>query len=53
MNYSVILGTNIYTPNFNKKFEEEKEEKKQEGQINIVLDKKEPEKSAKKKKGFC
>ena len=47
------IGNKYLYPKFQQKFEEEKEEKKQEGQINIVLDKKEPEKSAKKKKGFC
>jgi len=47
------VGNKYLDPNFQQKLEEEKEEKKQEGQTNIVLDKKEAEKPAKKKKGFC
>ena len=47
------VGNKYLDPNFQQKLEEEKEEKNQEGQTNIVLDKKEAEKPAKKKKGFC
>jgi len=47
------VGNKYLDPNFQQKLEEEKEEKKQEGQTNIVLDKKEAEKPQKKKKGFC
>jgi Ras-related protein Rab-22 len=47
------VGNKYLDPNFQQKLEDEKEEKNQEGQTNIVLDKKEAEKPAKKKKGFC
>ena len=49
------VGNKYLDPNFQQKLEEEKEEKTQEGQANIVLDKKEAaEKPQKKKKGgFC
>ena len=47
------VGNKYLDPNFQQKLEEEKEEKNQEGQTNIVLDKKEAEKTKKKKKGFC
>ena len=47
------VGNKYLDPTFQQKLEDEKEEKNQEGQTNIVLDKKEAEKPAKKKKGFC
>jgi len=48
------VGNKYLDPNFQQKLEEENEEKVQEGQTNIVLDKKEVgQKTQKKKKGFC
>ena len=47
------VGNKYLDPTFQQKLEDEKEENNQEGQGNIVLDKKDVEKPAKKKKGFC
>ena len=47
------VGNKYLDPSFQQKLEDEKEENNQEGQGNIVLDKKDVEKPAKKKKGFC
>ena len=47
------VGNKYLDPNFQQKLEDEKEEKNQEGQNNIVLDKKEVEKPEKRRRGFC